>query len=100
MEFMPKYKAGGPGSSVVFPRTIEPIEKERAMNIACADATVVTDVRAVLQRYGVSHIRQQGPNLGAPTIWVMVGVVTNIGNDKENALRREITQVAGAAIRS
>ena len=70
------------------------------MNIACADAAVVTDVRAVLLKHGVSDIRQQGPNLGAPTIWVMVGVATSIGNDKENAMRREITRVAGATIRS
>ena len=69
------------------------------MNIACADAVVVTDVREVLLKYGVSHVRQQGPNLGDPTIWVMVGVATSIGTDKENAMRREITQVAGATIR-
>lgn len=68
------------------------------MNIACADELAVTTVRAVLLNYGVAQVHQQGPNFGDPTIWVMVHVA--IGNDKELALRREITQIAGATIRS
>ena len=42
------------------------------MNIACADETVVPEVRAVLLNYAVAQVRQQGPNLGSPMIWVMV----------------------------
>ena len=68
------------------------------MNIACADETVVTTVRAVFLKYGVAHIRRQGPNFGAPAIWVMVHV--KVGNDQELALRREIAQIAGATIHS
>jgi hypothetical protein len=68
------------------------------MNIACTDETAVTAVRAALLNYRVAHVRQQGPNLNSPTTWVMVD--TAIGDDKERALRREITQIAGATIRS
>jgi hypothetical protein len=67
------------------------------MNIACADETVVPAVRAVLQQYQVSPVRQQGPNLGSPMIWVMVGNIT-LKEDTERAMRREIAQIAGAVI--
>ena len=66
------------------------------MNIECADETVVPVVRAVLQKYQMSDIRQQGPNLGSPMIWVMVDVARS--DDKERAMRREIAAIAGAVI--
>jgi hypothetical protein len=66
------------------------------MNIECADATVVPIVRAVLQKYEMSHIRQQGPNLGSPMIWVMVDVAHSY--DTERAMRREIAAIAGAVL--
>jgi hypothetical protein len=66
------------------------------MNIACADETVVPVVRAVLLKYEVSQVRQQGPNFGNPMIWVMANV--RIGEDRERAIRREIAQIAGAVI--
>jgi hypothetical protein len=66
------------------------------MNIACADEMVVPIVRAVLQKYETSHVRQQGPNLGSPMIWVMVDVARS--EDKERAMRREIAAIAGAVI--
>ena len=66
------------------------------MNIACADETVVQEVRAVLLKYQVSPVRQQGPNLGDPMIWVMVNVA--LSEDKERAMRREIAQIARARI--
>jgi hypothetical protein len=66
------------------------------MNIACADETVVTTVRAIFLKYGVSQIRQQGPNFGDPMIWVMVDVA--MGEDKERALRREIAGIDGTVI--
>ena len=66
------------------------------MNIECADETVVPVVRAVLQKYQMSDIRQQGPNLGSPMIWVMVDVARS--DDKERAMRREIAAITGAVI--
>jgi len=66
------------------------------MNIECKDETVVPIVRAVLQKYDMSPIRQQGPNLGSPMIWVMVDVARS--DDTERALRREIAAIAGAVI--
>jgi hypothetical protein len=68
------------------------------MNIACVDETVVPEVRAVLLKYAVAHIRQQGPNIGSPMIWVMVDI--GLGGDQERTLRREIAQISGATIRS
>jgi hypothetical protein len=66
------------------------------MNIECKDETVVPIVRAVFQKYDMSPIRQQGPNLGSPMIWVMVDVARS--DDTERALRREIAAIAGAVI--
>ena len=66
------------------------------MNIECTDETVVPVVRAVLQKYQMSDIRQQGPNLGSPMIWVMVDVARS--DDKERAMRREIAAITGAVI--
>jgi hypothetical protein len=66
------------------------------MNIACIDETVVPIVRATLQKYEMSHIRQQGPNFGSPMIWVMVDRASS--EDKECAMRREIASIAGAVI--
>jgi len=66
------------------------------MNIECKDETVVPIVRAVLQKYDMSPIRQQGPNLGSPMIWVMVDVARS--DDKERAIRREIAAITGAVI--
>ena len=66
------------------------------MNIECTDETVVPIVRAVLQKYAMSHVHQQGPNLGSPMIWVMVDVARS--DDKERAMRREIAAIAGAVI--
>jgi hypothetical protein len=68
------------------------------MNIACADGTVVPEVRAVLLNYAVAPVRQQGPNMGSPMIWVIVHC--GLGEDKERAMRREIAQIPGATIRS
>jgi hypothetical protein len=66
------------------------------MNIECIDETVVPSVRAVLQKYEMSHVRQQGPHLGSPMIWVMVNVARS--DDKERAMRREIAAIPGAVI--
>lgn len=66
------------------------------MNIACSDETIVTNVRAVLLKYKVSQVRQQGPNFGNPMIWVMVNVA--ISDDKERAIRREIAGITGAIL--
>ena len=66
------------------------------MNIECTDATVVPIVRAVLQKYAMSQVRQQGPHLGSPMIWVMVDVARS--DDTERAMRREIAAIAGAVI--
>ena len=66
------------------------------MNIECTDETIVPIVRAVLQKYDMSPIRQQGPNLGSPMIWVMVDVARS--DDKERAIRREIAAITGAVI--
>jgi hypothetical protein len=68
------------------------------MNIACVDETVVLEVRAVLGNYTVAQVRQQGPHLGSPMIWVMV--YAGMGQDKERAMRRDIVQIPGATIRS
>jgi hypothetical protein len=68
------------------------------MNIACADETVVLEVRAVLKKYVEAQVRQQGPNLGSPMIWVMVAAA--MGEDKERSMRRDIAQIPGATIRS
>jgi hypothetical protein len=59
---------------------------------------VVPGVRAVLLKYAVAHVRQQGPNVSSPMIWVMVDV--GLGGDQERTLRREIAQIPGATIRS
>ena len=66
------------------------------MNIECTDETIVPTVRAVLQKYAMSHVRQQGPHLGSPMIWVMVDVARS--DDTERAMRREIAAIAGAVI--
>jgi len=66
------------------------------MNIACIDETVVPTVRAVLQKYKMSDIRQQGPNYGSPMILVMVDRASS--DDQERAMRREIASIAGAVI--
>jgi len=68
------------------------------MNVLCADEMVVQEVQAVLRRYAVARMREQGPNLGSPMIWVMVD--SSLDGDKENALRHEIAQISGATIRS
>jgi hypothetical protein len=68
------------------------------MNITCEDETVVLEVRTILRNYGEAQVRQQGPNLGSPMIWVMV--YARMGEDKERAMRRDIAQVSGATIRS
>ena len=68
------------------------------MNVACADGTVVPEVRAVLLHYAVARVREQGPNVGSPMICVMVD--SGLGEDKERAMRREIAQIAGATIRN
>ena len=70
------------------------------MNIACSDETVVSMVRGVLLEYGITQIRQQGPNFGSPMIWVLVNMPVTIGNDKERTVRRVITQIDGATIYS
>ena len=70
------------------------------MNVACADETVVAAVREVLLEYGVTQVRQQGPNFGDPMIWVLANVPVTIGNDKERAVRRVIALIAGATIYS
>jgi hypothetical protein len=66
------------------------------MNIECMDETVVPIVRAVLQNYQMSEVRQQGPNFGSPIIWVMVNHAGS--DDQERAMRREIALIAGAII--
>ena len=66
------------------------------MNIECTDETVVPVVRAVLQKYEMSQVHQQGPNRGSRMIWVMVDVARS--DDKERAMRREIAAIAGAVI--
>ena len=66
------------------------------MNIECRDETVVPIVRAVLQKYQMSHVRQQGPHLGSPMIWVMVDAARS--DDADRAMRREIAAIAGAVI--
>jgi hypothetical protein len=68
------------------------------MNVSCADEIVVQAVQAVLRRYAVARMREQGPNIGSPMIWVMVD--SSLDGDKENALRREFAQISGATIRS
>ena len=68
------------------------------MNIECRDETVVLEVKAVLRNHVVAQVRQQGPNLGSPMMWVMV--YTGMGEDKERAMRRDIAQIPGATIRS
>jgi hypothetical protein len=70
------------------------------MNIACSDGTVVAAVREALLGYGITQVRQQGPNFGSPMIWVLASVPVAIGNDKERAVRRVIAQIAGATIYS
>ena len=70
------------------------------MNIACADRTVVAAVREALLEYGVTQVRQQGPNFGDSMIWVLASVPVTIGNDKERAARRAIAQIDGATIYS
>lgn len=70
------------------------------MNIACADATVVTTVKAALLEHGMTHVRQQGPNLGDPMIWVLVSVPAAMGYDQERVARRAISKIAGATIYS
>jgi hypothetical protein len=70
------------------------------MNIACADGTVVAAVREVLLEYGVTQVRQQGPNFGDPMIWVLASVPVAIGNDKEREARRTIALIDGATIYS
>ena len=66
------------------------------MNIECTDETVVPSVRAVLQKHEMSHVRQQGPHLGSPMVWVMVDVARS--DDKERAIRREIAAINGVVI--
>jgi hypothetical protein len=44
----------------------------------------------------MSHVRQQGPHLGSPMIWVMVDVARS--DDKERAMRREIAAIPGAVL--
>lgn len=68
------------------------------MNVACADGTVVPEVRAVLLHCAVARVREQGPNVGSPMICVMVD--SGLGEDKERAMRRKIAQIAGATIRN
>ena len=70
------------------------------MNIACADETVVAAVRAVLLEYGITQVRQQGPNFGDPMIWVLANVQVSIGIDKERTVRRVIAHIGGATIYS
>ncbi len=70
------------------------------MNIACADETVVSTVRGVLLKHGITQVSQQGPNFGNPMIWVLANVHVTIGNDKESAARRAIAQIDGATIYS
>ncbi|HET9224913.1 MAG TPA: hypothetical protein VFO07_20535 [Roseiflexaceae bacterium] len=70
------------------------------MNIACADGTVVAAVREMLLEYGVTQVRQQGPNFGDPMIWVLASVPVTVGSDKERAARRAIAQIDGATIYS
>ena len=66
------------------------------MIVACTDGAVVPEVQAVLQQYAVARVREQGPNIGSPLIWVMVD--SRLGEDKEGALRRAIAQIPGATI--
>jgi len=68
------------------------------MIIACTDSAVVPEVQAVLQQYAVADVREQGPNIGSPMIWVIVD--SRLGEDKEGMLRRVIAQIPGATIRS
>jgi hypothetical protein len=70
------------------------------MNVACADETVVAAVREVLLEYGVAQVRQQGPNFGDPMIWVLANMRVTFGVDKERAVRRAISAIAGATIHS
>ena len=66
------------------------------MNIECIDETVVPTVRAVLQNYPMSEVRQQGPNFGSRMIWIMVNPIGS--DDQERTMRREIASIAGAII--
>ena len=68
------------------------------MIVACADGAVVPEVQAVLRHYAVARVREQGPNIGSPMIWVMVD--SGLGEDKDGAMRRAIAQIPGATIRS
>ena len=68
------------------------------MIVACTDGAVVPEVQAVLQQYAVARVREQGPNIGSPMIWVMVD--SGRGENKEGMLRRAIAQIPGATIRS
>ena len=68
------------------------------MIVACTDGAVVPEVQAVLLHYAVARVREQGPNIGSPMIWVMVD--SGLGEDKESAMRRAIVQIPGATIRS
>jgi hypothetical protein len=70
------------------------------MNIACADATTVATVRAVLLEHGLVHVREQGPNFGDPMIWLLATVPVTSSYDKERAARRAIAQIAGATLYS
>jgi len=68
------------------------------MIIACTNSAVATEVHVVLQQYAVARVRDQGPNIGSPMIWVMVD--SGLGENKEGMLRRAIAQIPGATIRS
>ena len=70
------------------------------MNIACADETVVATVRTVLLEHGVTEVRRQGPNFGAPMIWLLATPHATMVNDKERAVRRAVARVAGTTIYS
>ena len=68
------------------------------MVVSCTDGAVVAEVQAVLQQYAVAGVREQGPNIGSPMIWVIVD--SRLGEDKEGMLRRAIAQIPGATIHS
>jgi hypothetical protein len=66
------------------------------MQVICLRCMVATHVQSVLRTQGVSVTDFIGPQIGDPTITVMVN--QNISVDKEPTIRREIQQIVGATI--
>ena len=67
------------------------------MKITCTDGMVAAKVRAVLAAHGIVRgVHRTGPHVGEPTVWIIVNVV--IARDKEPAIQREISAIAGTTI--